>query len=84
MSIHKHQVRDLVAVDQVRADLVPGAGARRPGGRRPGAWAVGRGPRRLVRAPWCLQGRPGGRGTKKRAGSLAARALALFYAVSST
>ena len=77
--------RPLVAVGRgpppwclVAADLVPGP------------WAVPPGARALVPGPWCLQMRmrlihdPRGRGPKKRAGSLAARALALFYAVDFT
>jgi hypothetical protein len=69
---------DLVAVDLVAVDLVPGP------------WAAPPGARALVPGPWCLQMRmrlihgPRGRGPKKRAGSLAARASALFYAVDFT
>jgi hypothetical protein len=87
---------DLVAADLVAADLVPGAGARDPrhlvralvaadlvpGPASPGACLVARWPRHLVRAPWCVARGPPG--PKKRAGSLAARALALFHTVSFT
>ena len=74
---------DLVAADLVAADLVPGPAS-------PGARLVARRPRRLVRAPWCVienenhSHLPLPRGPKKRAGSLAARALALFHTVSFT
>ena len=57
-----------------------GSPARRPGGRRPGA----RRPRSAVRGPWGMNEGPPTPGPKKRAGSLAARALALFYTVGFT
>lgn len=92
-SVHKHGpascalhlvpgLADLVAVDLVAVDLVPGPVARATWCAPwwPPTWC--RGPRRLVLAPWCLVADPGAGGPKKRAGSLAARALALFHTVS--
>ena len=59
--------------------------ARRPGGRRPVALvAAGPSPwwpRSAVRGPCSVSERSPTRGPKKRAGSLAAPALALFYTV---
>jgi uncharacterized protein (DUF362 family) len=61
---------DLVAVDLVAVDLVAAALV-------PGPWC-------LVRAPWWLQVDPGPGEPKKRAGSPAARALALFHTLGFT
>ena len=58
----------LVAVDQVAVDLV----------------AVDQVPRSAVRGPWRVSECPPTPGPKKRAGSLAALALALFYTVNAT
>ena len=66
----RYLVRALVAVDLVAVDLVAAALV-------PGPWC-------LVRAPWWLQVDPGPGEPKKRAGSPAARALALFHTLGFT